>query len=152
MLEIKLPTGLTESQIAKWTVLIVDDEPDNINVPRLLLQHYGAQVHTAENGAEGMATLIDVTPTFILLDLSMPEMDGWEMLKAVRARSEFVNLPVIALTAHAMVGDEDRALKAGFDGYITKPFMFGTFLNEIDRLLRELREKGTTLVVSKKSV
>jgi CheY-like chemotaxis protein len=127
-----------ENEIANWVVLIVDDEPDNLGVPEQLFKFYGADVHMATNGLEGLKNLEKITPTFILLDLSMPEMDGWEMLKRVRADPKTEDIPVLALTAHAMVGDKERALEAGFDSYISKPFMFDTFLDEIQRALREL--------------
>jgi CheY-like chemotaxis protein len=126
-----------ENEIANWVVLIVDDEPDNLGVPEQLFKFYGADVHMATNGLEGLKNLEKITPTFILLDLSMPEMDGWEMLKRVRADPKTEDIPVLALTAHAMVGDKERALEAGFDSYISKPFMFDTFLDEIQRALRE---------------
>src|SRR5688572_14953501 len=101
-------------QINGWTVLIVDDEPDNLGVPRKILTHYGAQVHTAEDGEQGMLLLETIRPTFVLLDLSMPKMDGWTMLREVRAHEALAPIPVIALTAHAMQSDRERAIAAGF--------------------------------------
>lgn len=121
-----------------WTVLIVEDEPDNLGVPEEILKFQGASVLTARDGIEGLEVLKTATPTFILMDLSMPNMDGWEMLKAVRGNPKTKDIPVIALTAHAMRGDADRALAAGFDGYITKPFWLTTFWNEIERCLGQL--------------
>ncbi len=120
---------------AQWIVLIVDDEPDNLTVPKEVLSFYGAQVYTAEDGAEGLKVLETVTPTFILLDLSMPKMDGWETIKRIRANPKTARVPVIALTAHAMSGDRERVQEAGFDGYIAKPFWFPTFWSEIERCL-----------------
>jgi len=124
---------------ANWTVLIVDDELDNLIVAQELLSFYGARVLTAENGKEGLSVIENMLPTFILLDLSMPEMDGWEMLKHIRATPYWADLPVIALTAHAMVNDMERALAAGFDGYISKPFWLDTFWLEIERCLRPIK-------------
>ena len=109
-----------------WTVLIVDDEPDNLGVAQKVLNFNGAKVHIAANGLEGLQVLETITPTFILLDLSMPEMDGWEMLKQVRSLDKLANIPIIALTAHAMSGDKERILEGGFDGYIAKPFRIPT--------------------------
>jgi CheY-like chemotaxis protein len=106
---------MCDSELASWTVLIVEDEPHNLGVPEGILQHYGAQVFTAENGLEGLKVLADVTPTLILLDLSMPQMDGWEMIKRVRANPKMTNVPVVALTAHAWHRDKERVLAAGFD-------------------------------------
>jgi CheY-like chemotaxis protein len=92
-------------------------------------------VHIAHNGVEGMAILQDVVPTFIMLDLSMPEMDGWEMRDRVRSQPHLQHVPIIALTAHAMAGDRDRVFAAGFNGYISKPFRINSFLEEITQCL-----------------
>jgi CheY-like chemotaxis protein len=100
------------------------------------LSFYGAKVYTAQDGVEGLRILQTVTPTFILLDLSMPHMDGWEMLKELRKDPRWSHIPVIALTAHAMTGDRDRVLDAGFDDYIAKPFHLTTFIEDIRRCLR----------------
>lgn len=129
---------MCDSEVAGWTVLIVEDEPHNLGVPEGILQHYGAQVFTAEDGLEGLKVLADITPTLILLDLSMPQMDGWEMIKRVRADPKTANVPVVALTAHAWHRDKERVLAAGFDGYISKPFLLETFMREIKRCVREV--------------
>lgn len=120
-----------------WIVLIVDDELDNLNVARKVLSFNDAQVFDARNGREGLAALADISPTFILLDLSMPEMDGWEMFRILREQPETQGIPVIALTAHAMAGDREKVLEAGFNGYIAKPFRIDSFLEEIHRCLDE---------------
>ncbi|MAU11332.1 MAG: two-component system response regulator [Anaerolineaceae bacterium] len=120
-----------------WVVLIVDDELDNLNVARKVLSFNGAEVHVARNGVEGLDKLAEIIPTFILLDLSMPEMDGWEMLRKLRQRPDAQDIPVIALTAHAMAGDREKVFDAGFHGYIPKPFRIDSFLDEIHRCLNE---------------
>lgn|SRR5574341_1161084 len=125
----------TDQQISQWKVLIVDDDSDNLGIPEQYLAHHGAEVRTAENGEEGLKALEGWKPTLILLDLSMPVMDGWEMLKKVRADPATADVPVIALTAHAMPEDEQRVLEAGFSGYISKPFMLPTFVRDIKRWL-----------------
>jgi CheY-like chemotaxis protein len=130
--------NLAAGEISKWTVLIVDDEPDNLVIAAKVLTFGGAKVHTARNGVEGLKVLETVTPSFILLDLSMPEMNGWDMLKSIKADLTMEHIPVIALTAHAMLGDRQRVMEAGFDGYIAKPFRLSTFTSEILRCFREL--------------
>lgn len=130
--------SLATSEIADWTVLIVDDEPDNRIIAEKVLTFNGAKVMMAENGRLGLDVLGNLSPSFILLDLSMPEMDGWEMLKRLRADSRWNTIPVIALTAHAMLGDRERVMQAGFDGYIAKPFRLSTFMTEILRCFRTL--------------
>ncbi|NDJ35186.1 MAG: response regulator [Chloroflexi bacterium] len=127
-----------DSQIASWQILIVDDEPDNLHVPMQLFQTYGATVLIAEDGERGLQALDRLSsPTFVLLDLSMPVMDGWEMLKRLRADDRYRDLPVIALTAHAMVGDAEKALQAGFDGYVTKPFILQNLIDDIKAILSQ---------------
>jgi two-component system cell cycle response regulator DivK len=130
--------NLARGDVVGWIVLIVDDEPDNLVVARKVLEFGGAEVHTATNGIEGLHVLETVKPSFILLDLSMPEMDGWEMLNRLRADENMQHIPVVALTAHAMAGDRERVMEAGFDGYIAKPFRLSTFMSEILRCFREL--------------
>ncbi|MEL6308636.1 MAG: response regulator [Chloroflexota bacterium] len=128
---------MTDKDIKNWIVLIVDDEPDNLGVAQKVLSYGGADVHIARNGLEGLAVLDKITPTFILLDLSMPEMDGWEMFNRARANDKLANVPIIALTAHAMSGDKERIEEAGFDGYIPKPFRINSFMEDIHRCLDE---------------
>lgn len=131
---------MISQDINDWTVLIVDDEPDNLGVARKVLQFGGAEVHIARNGIEGLSVLNEVTPTFILLDLSMPEMDGWEMLNKARMNAKLANVPIIALTAHAMAGDREKVMDAGFDGYIAKPFRINSLLEDIKNWLSAFSE------------
>jgi CheY-like chemotaxis protein len=121
--------------LESWIVLVVDDEHDNLGVVEKILTFYGAKVHIAMNGLEGLAILDTLIPTFILLDLSMPGMDGWETFKKIRANSLLTLVPVIALTAHAMPADEIKVLEAGFNGYIPKPLRLDTFLGKIQSIL-----------------
>lgn len=114
-----------------WQILLVEDEPDNLEVIAETLHYYGIAVKTAQNGFEGLEVLRDFIPTLILLDLSMPKMDGWEMQKRVKSDPKTQNIPVIALTAHAMSGDKEQALAVGFDGYLTKPISIPNFLKDL---------------------
>lgn len=130
--------GHSASEISRWAVLVVDDEQDNLTVVEKVLGFHGATVVTAMDGQEGMRILESFKPSLILLDLSMPEMDGWEMLTRLRAGAATQDIPVIALTAHAMRGDEERVLAAGFNGYIAKPFRLNTFMGEIIRCVQAI--------------
>ena len=125
--------------VANWKVLLVEDDPDNVALAEQILAFYGAKVFTARNGVQGLALLETVTPTVILLDLSMPHMDGWEMAKKIRANSAIAHLPVIAVTAYAMQEDRERALANGFDGYIVKPYAIRTFIPEIQAWLAKFK-------------
>jgi len=130
--------SLAANDISSWFVLVVDDEPDNRSIASKVLTYGGAKVYTAANGVEGLSVLEQFIPSFILLDLSMPGMDGWEMCRKVRGNPKTQSIPIIALTAHAMAGDRERVLESGFDGYIAKPFRLSTFMSEILRCFREL--------------
>ena len=127
---------VASDNITDWKVLVVDDQPDNTTVVQLALSFHGAEVRTAKNGIEGLKVLETYTPTLILLDLSMPEMNGWDMFKQVRANTKYAKTPVIALTAHAMTGDKESVLKAGFTGYIPKPFSVLTIISDIKKILK----------------
>ena len=123
-----------------WDVLVVDDEPDSLEVATMMLRHYGATVHTATTGQEGLEIADEVRPKFILSDLSMPVMDGWAMLHELQQDRETAVIPVFALTAHAMVGDRERAISAGFRNYLTKPLTPATFMRDLLRLLEAVPE------------
>ena len=118
-------------QITDWIVLVADDEPDSIELITDVLEYQGASVRSGNNGREALALLEHFKPTIILTDLSMPEVDGWGVLAKVRKNPDFVDVPIIALTAHAMSGDVERGLAAGFTGYITKPISPLSLVNDI---------------------
>jgi CheY-like chemotaxis protein len=118
---------------AGWTVLVVDDEPDNLDVARRMLVRVGATVKMAENGELALALLKEMSPPpdFMLVDLSMPRMDGWAFLTHVREMPEYANIPLIALTAHALLDERNRALAAGFNGFISKPISIERFITDV---------------------
>ena len=131
----KLATGIL-SEVANWTVLIVDDTPDNLMVAKTALQFHGAKVYTAMNGEEGLQSLRTLKPTVILLDIRMPKMDGWEMFKFIRKNPATAEIPIIAITAYAMESDREDILAGGFNGYIPKPFDIFTFVEEIAKIIQ----------------
>ena len=111
------------------TLAVVEDNADN----RLLLQALLADEYELveyENGMDALAGIRAARPDVVLLDISLPRMDGTEVLKAIREDDALKSLPVIALTAHAMSGDREKFLGAGFDDYITKPIVDETLLFE----------------------
>ena len=118
---------------AGWRGLIVDDEFDSRMVATILLEDAGAEVLEAENGQDAWEMLQANRPNFVLSDLSMPEMDGWRLMAEISKNEGLRGLPVIALTAHAMVGDRERVLAAGFLNHITKPL-------DPDNLISQLLE------------
>src|SRR5262249_10254076 len=118
-----------------WSVLVVDDEPDSLEVASRLLRHYGATVWLATNGEEALEVVQEHRPTVVISDLSMPVMDGWGLIYELKLNRSTIDLPVIALTAHAMVGDRERAISAGFHNYLAKPLTPSTFIKDLLRLL-----------------
>ncbi|MBI1258620.1 MAG: response regulator [Chloroflexi bacterium] len=125
------------SKQVDWTVLIIDDTRDNLEIAEAALKYFGAKVYTALNGRDGLALLKEIHPTVILLDIRMPNIDGWQVFHTLRAHPETEAIPVIAVTAHAMDGDKVRILEAGFNGYIAKPFDVFKFVPEIERILMQ---------------
>lgn len=120
--------------VRTWRILIVDDEPDNLEVVAESLEFFGASVKIAHNGKEALALLPSFAPNLILMDLSMPVMDGWQTRQQIHLIS--AELPIIALSAHAMAGDSERALAAGFDGYMTKPVSIPTLVSDLQTILK----------------
>ena len=114
-----------------WRVLLVDDEPENLDVAGTWLRLAGAQVSTAFNGKQGMELARQTNPHVILADLSMPIMDGWDMQHDLKNDILTSDIPVIALTAHTMQGVEDRVIAAGFADYIAKPLRGQAFVMKI---------------------
>lgn len=122
--------------LAEHRILAVDDEPDNLSVLKATLEMLNnCNVSIAASCEEALQQLPTFNPTVILTDLSMPREDGYALLYKVRHMPGYGDIPVIALTAHAMQGDKDRIIAAGFDGYISKPFNILSIGDEIIELL-----------------
>ena len=128
-------------QGSNWRVLVIEDEEDNRDVIAAALKFYKMTVRTVTNGFEAIDVLKDIAPDFILCDLAMPKMDGWQTLLEIRSNPKTVHIPVIALTAYAMVGDREKALAKGFDGYITKPIDVLSLNGTLKTILAELAKK-----------
>jgi len=102
-------------------VLVVEDNKDNLMLISDLLMMLRYEVITALNGAEGIEKAQTELPNLILMDLSLPQVDGWTAAKAIKDNPITAHIPIIALTAHAMVGDREKALESGCDDYLSKP-------------------------------
>ena len=102
-------------------VLVVEDNPDNRTLIVDILLSLNYKVHVAPNGVECLEQLKTLRPDLILMDLSLPKLDGWEATRRIKSNPELSRIPVIALTANAMLGDREKALEAGCDDYISKP-------------------------------
>lgn len=117
------------------TILLVEDNEMNRDMLSRRLSRKGFDVVLAVDGAEGVAMAIAQRPDLILMDMSLPVLDGWEATRRLKAHPATSTIPVIALTAHAMAGDRDQAFNAGCDDYDTKPVDLARLLNKINALL-----------------
>jgi len=117
------------------TVLIADDKATSRELVRTVLEKCGYLVVEAGDGIEALLNARDSKPDLIILDLHMPRLDGFGVIKALRLEEEFASTPVMALTASAMQGDRERALSAGFTSYIAKPIQLRMLRSEVERLL-----------------
>ena len=113
-------------------ILYVEDNEDNIYMLKSRLSRAGYTVIIATDGAQGVALAASERPDLVLMDLSLPVLDGWEAARRIKAAPETGRIPIIALTAHAMPGDQEKALAAGCDDFDTKPV-------EMPRLLGKIR-------------
>jgi two-component system, cell cycle response regulator DivK len=120
----------------RYMVLIAEDAADIRSILARILQQSGYRVIETKNGQEALTSLQDEWPDVVLLDLSMPVVDGWETLSAIRALPGGDQLPVVAVTAHAMVGDREAVLSHGFDAYIVKPLDLPSLVNMVQQLLQ----------------
>ncbi len=124
-------------------VLIVEDNQDNRDALSRRLERRGFQVVLATDGVAGARLARSESPDIILMDMNMPELDGWESTRLVKGHPETASIPVIALTAHAMAGDRARALAAGCVDYHTKPVDLPKLLEQIEAILVKQRETGS---------
>jgi CheY-like chemotaxis protein len=116
-------------------VLVADDRATSRELIRTVIEQCGHSVFEASDGREAVRTSREILPDLIILDLHMPILDGFEVLKALRSEQRFACTAIVALTASAMQGDRERALCAGFTTYIAKPVSLSALRGEIERLL-----------------
>lgn len=102
-------------------ILVIEDNQDNMTLISDVLLSLNYEVIQATDGEQGVKTATEEKPDLILMDLSLPRMDGWTATRQIKANPELKQIPIIALTAHAMMGDRERALEAGCDDYVSKP-------------------------------
>jgi CheY-like chemotaxis protein len=117
-------------------ILVVDDVPGNLTLVSVVLSRQGLEVHTAATAEEALEMARQIHPCLILADIRFPGMDGLEMTRRLKADPETMDIVVVAVTACAMKGDEQKALDAGCDGYITKPIDVSTFPTLIRQYLK----------------
>jgi CheY-like chemotaxis protein len=120
---------------AAKTVLLVEDNEDNRTVYRTILEHFGYDVVEARNGEDGIRMAREEHPNLILMDISIPVIDGWEATKILKADETTKHIPIIALTAHALATDRAKAEEVGCDGYLAKPCEPRRVVAEVERFI-----------------
>jgi CheY-like chemotaxis protein len=129
--------------MSKGRILVVEDNMDNYELVRFILERAGYEVFLAVNGRDGADAARFQKPDLILMDLGMPEMDGWAAAQKLKSDETTKSIPLFALTAHTLPGERKRAIQAGCDGYISKPIHVESFLKLIESALAVKQGKKT---------
>jgi two-component system cell cycle response regulator DivK len=137
VIQIRRHSGMADSS---KTVLLVEDNEDNRTVYRTILEHFGYQVIEARNGEDGIRMAREDHPDLILMDISIPLIDGWEATKILKADPATSTIPIIALTAHALATDRAKAQEVGCDGYLAKPCEPRRVVAEVEKFIGSGRE------------
>ncbi len=119
----------------KKRILIIEDNETNLELMVYLLEEFGYTLFTATDGEAGLATARKESPDLVLCDIQVPKLDGYGVVKAMKADARLRKIPIIAVTALAMVGDREKGLAAGFDGYISKPIEAKSFIEQVAQFL-----------------
>ncbi|MCW8139527.1 MAG: response regulator [Planctomycetota bacterium] len=124
------------------TILLVEDNEQNRYLATFLLERHGYRVVPALDGAAALDAARALVPAAVLLDIQLPTMDGYAVARALRGLDALRGTPIIAVTSYAMVGDKERALAAGCNGYLEKPIDPETFVSDIERFCADFRDPG----------
>jgi CheY-like chemotaxis protein len=119
----------------KAKVLIIEDNEQNMYLLTFILNRHGIEVVQARDGRQGIEKAVEENPDLILLDIQLPEMDGYTVARELRTIEAMEGIPIVAVTSYAMVGDREKTIAAGCTGYIEKPINPETFLNQIEDFL-----------------
>ncbi|MDD5347614.1 MAG: response regulator [Candidatus Omnitrophica bacterium] len=126
------------------TILLIEDNEQNLYLATFLLEQKGYKVVPARSGTEGIATAARILPDLIILDIQLPQMDGYAVARELRQNPDLKAVPIVAVTSYAMVGDRERTLEAGCNGYIEKPINPDTFIGQIEQYLKANLPEGRT--------
>lgn len=113
-------------------IVLIEDNGPNLELMSFLLRSFGHETIEAGSGEEGLTLILREAPDLVLCDLDLPGIDGFQVIQRLRTEKGFDRTPAIAVTAYAMAGDRERAMRAGFDGYIPKPIVPETFVQQIE--------------------
>lgn len=119
----------------KKRILVIEDNEQNLYLITFILEKNGYEVFQARDGKEGIELAEQVEPALILLDIQLPVMDGYTVARRLRANPALTEIPIVAVTSYAMVGDREKALEAGCTGYLEKPINPDTFMTEVEQYL-----------------
>lgn len=125
-----------EKKVISRKILIVEDNQDSRELVVKILKNKGYQIVEAVDGEQALSKAKTEQPNLILMDISIPKIDGFEVTKKLKAMDEFKNIPIVALTAHAMKGDREKFISAGFEGYISKPIDIRELPEQVRNFLR----------------
>ena len=128
--------------MSKGRILVVEDNMDNYELVRFILERAGYDVFLAVNGRDGVDAARLQKPDLILMDLGLPEMDGWNATERLKSDENTRSIPLYVLTAHTLPGDRKRAILAGCDGYVSKPIHMQGFLEVIDSAFAKIGQAG----------
>ena len=121
----------------KRKILVIEDNEQNLYLVKFILEKHGFEVSTARDGKQGIEMAYRVKPDLILLDIQLPVMDGYAVASELRKDQDFDSTPIVAVTSFAMMGDREKAIDAGCNGYIEKPINTETFMAQVEQYLSE---------------
>ena len=117
-------------------VLVIEDNPTNLELMTYLLTAFGHTAISARGGEDGIKLALSERPDLILCDIHLPDIDGFQIVRRLKQAPELKRVPIVAVTASAMAGDREQVLGAGFDGYMSKPIVPETFVQDVQKYLR----------------
>ena len=126
--------------MSKGHILVVEDNLDNYELVRTILEMVGYDTFLADNGRDGVTAARKQKPDLILMDMALPEMDGWSATKLIREDPETAHIPMIALTVHTLPLERKRALDAGVDAYLSKPYDAGQLIRLVESVLKNSKK------------
>jgi two-component system cell cycle response regulator DivK len=128
----------------KAKILLIEDNPQNRYLTKFLLEQHGHEIFQAETGPQGLEMAAEIIPDLILLDIQLPGMDGHAVARALKGNPQLQSIPIIAVTSYAMVGDREKCLAAGAEGYIEKPINPESFVTEVEQFLRPPHKESSS--------
>ncbi len=138
----------SNSPASKTTIMVIDDQPDILDIVKAILERSGYVVQVADSGMEAFSLMEEKKPDLIILDIMMPQMDGWKVLKQLKGNADYSSIPVILLTVKVQHEDVLKGYKLGADYYITKPFNSSQLIVGINFILSKYKNTQTKPISS----